>query len=476
MSKIILLCLITSLLISACQPKASPDIQATIAAGIAATEQARTTKQQPVASTASPIKTPTPSPSHTPTLLLTPSPTHTPTATATLQPTPLPLALAALAGQAPARLCLAIQQRYPAIAEGHQEEIEPIVRLALEHLGFSVLPAQSDCDADLEIRLNLEALGMEYNRPVTAYCYSGASVNGQVSLQLAGKAALSTPVSHKSIPPYAIQSSACGKSPADAPFDHAWTPAILQGLAHFWGAGVLLQALREENAQWSYDAEQLLLDQPRPEFLPVLIEAIHSDHPRIRKNALSAIGALGSRAKEAIPALIEVFYDPDPSGWTQHYAAEALGKIGPSVLPAVIEKLDDPNPQVRYSAVDTLELIGPAAAVALPQLLEMLAEARPTLRAAILRTLAAIGPQAAKATPDVILLLDDPEETTVFFALQALEKFGPQAKAAIPAIIERLERFSLTNQSSAYQALAAITGKNFGMDPAAWRDWWQSQK
>jgi len=38
-----------------------------------------------------------------------------------------------------------------------------------------------------------------------------------------------------------------------------------------------------------------------------------------------------------------------------------------------------------------------------------------------------------------------------------------------------LDKFSLTNQYQAFDALAAITAQDFGQDAVAWKAWWTDQ-
>ena len=89
-----------------------------------------------------------------------------------------------------------------------------------------------------------------------------------------------------------------------------------------------------------------------------------------RCEAAGALGAIGPKAKIAIPALIELLKDKELP--VRDAAAEALGEIGPeagSAVAALTELLDDGDaPMTEYFAVKALGQIGPAAKPAIPAL------------------------------------------------------------------------------------------------------------
>ena len=62
-------------------------------------------------------------------------------------------------------------------------------------------------------------------------------------------------------------------------------------------------------------------------------------------------------------------------------------------------------------------------------------------------------------------------------AIEMLVSAGPNASSAVPDLIELLSNFSWDADigGKASQALKAITGQDFGMDPEAWRRWWEEQ-
>jgi HEAT repeat protein len=110
----------------------------------------------------------------------------------------------------------------------------------------------------------------------------------------------------------------------------------------------------------------------REAFAP-LREALGSDDPVVRREALRSIGKLKERApldgKGVVPLLLDGMRDPDDG--VRAVAATYLGIIhegAEEAVPALIEGLKDPSVEVRRSAAEALGSFGPAAKAALPAL------------------------------------------------------------------------------------------------------------
>src|SRR5262249_40847392 len=97
------------------------------------------------------------------------------------------------------------------------------------------------------------------------------------------------------------------------------------------------------------------------ELLPLLIDALKTDeHPY----SYPAIGLSRVEGPETVPALIDVLRnDPDKS--VRAAAASALGLMGPrakEAVPALREALRDEDTEVRGRSAQALEEIDPKAA------------------------------------------------------------------------------------------------------------------
>ena len=97
--------------------------------------------------------------------------------------------------------------------------------------------------------------------------------------------------------------------------------------------------------------------------MPVLAELLaDSAHSHTREHGAMIIGAFGSRAAPAVPALVRALGDPVAE--VRAAAAEAIGRVGPSAaedaatLPTLRRAAGDPDPVVRAAAeaaIATLE-------------------------------------------------------------------------------------------------------------------------
>jgi HEAT repeat protein len=135
----------------------------------------------------------------------------------------------------------------------------------------------------------------------------------------------------------------------------------------------------------------------RTAFAP-LREALRSDDPVVRREALRSIGKLKKRApldaRAVLPLLIGATADPDPGVRT--VAATYLGIIhegGSEAVRALIDALKDPEPDVRRAAASALGSFGPEAAPAVPALRKAAGDADPDVAREAAVTLVKLQPQ-----------------------------------------------------------------------------------
>src|SRR4051794_11056695 len=67
-----------------------------------------------------------------------------------------------------------------------------------------------------------------------------------------------------------------------------------------------------------------------------------------RSKAVRTLGALGDRAKLAVPALVQSMGDRDP--FVARDAVGALCQIGPVAVPALVQALSSGNTSIRHRA------------------------------------------------------------------------------------------------------------------------------
>jgi len=117
-------------------------------------------------------------------------------------------------------------------------------------------------------------------------------------------------------------------------------------------------------------AKALVSTGPHAKFaIASLTHALDNDTDPIRIEAVKALGNIGPDAKWAGPVIIKWFDGSDEN--LRKEAVIAIGKIGPAESgtdKAVIKLLKDPSPEVRLSAVNTLNTF----AINKPEILEAL--------------------------------------------------------------------------------------------------------
>lgn len=114
-------------------------------------------------------------------------------------------------------------------------------------------------------------------------------------------------------------------------------------------------------------------DELGPEDVSALIQALgQNEHPWAQRDAICALGKMGERAVDGIPALVQVLWSSDLD--LPFVAASALGDMGPGAVPALVQALEDGNERVRWFAAYALGKIGPDAGEAIPVLARVLEE------------------------------------------------------------------------------------------------------
>jgi HEAT repeat protein len=170
------------------------------------------------------------------------------------------------------------------------------------------------------------------------------------------------------------------------------------------------------------------------EAVPLLLAAMSSGKPRLRRDAIYALGEIGPDAQEALPHLLKAFSDPDPE--IRSAASYALFKMnaGTSVpLPQLIEALKDSSTRVREIAISALFELGTRASPAAAALAEVLrSDPESGLRIRAAYGLAATG-RPADALPPLVAALADPSVRAA--AAGALGKLGPAARDAAPRLL-----------------------------------------
>ncbi|MCP4858595.1 MAG: hypothetical protein GY903_29305 [Fuerstiella sp.] len=156
-----------------------------------------------------------------------------------------------------------------------------------------------------------------------------------------------------------------------------------------------------------------------PIVLPYLTEALSSEIPLARKEALAAIGQLGAGGQPASDALMELARNDQETTVRSEalHALALLPKISDEVMPIAIVAMDDHDPHVRNSARFLLGKMGARASVAAAKLKIGTREGAVMDRIVAAWALARVAPS------------DEHNRLAVPFMLQALPDPNPRVRA-----------------------------------------------
>jgi HEAT repeat protein len=171
--------------------------------------------------------------------------------------------------------------------------------------------------------------------------------------------------------------------------------------------------------------------------------------------AAEVLEDLGPKARPALPELAAILRAPDDGTELGATAARCLGAFpqdAATVVPLLIAALK--NPGRRWSALNALANLGPAAAPAVPQVIDLLRDPDPNVRDQACLALGHVGPDAKAAVPHLQKLLDDPDLRAS--AIRTLGQIGPDARAAVPQLVALLRHRRDWDQELAVVALSRI--------------------
>jgi len=124
-----------------------------------------------------------------------------------------------------------------------------------------------------------------------------------------------------------------------------------------------------------------------------LVNALRNADPRVRRNAVEALGGLGKEAAAAIPDLVLALNDRDMD--VRWGSAVALGKIGSQATASLIRALGDASVNVRLGAALALGRMEPRAKEALAVLIVALNDREGRVRENAAEALGLYGPDGA---------------------------------------------------------------------------------
>jgi hypothetical protein len=437
-----------------------------------------------------------------------PPPTSTtePSPTPTATPTVVPLQDPAWTGANVADICLDVSFSCPQVDPPFSLPIEPIIGELLEGMGLKVTTAGGVCDATLTITLAGDAYTRSYtdsqNEKVS--CYTGASVEGTISLSSDSYPTIEQAVSNSYSPQF---TTFCPDEPSSgASWRDAWMPAVAGSIFELWGSSAAGSGLMMDNNLMQEQAAAWLAKQEPEDMLgalPALISALETSAGEARAQVAGTIAKIGPPAKDAFPTLLEILEHAmeldkespvsvnmsiygyavetaiasiagitranapdDVRFWQLWWEAQELAEAGDiDGLLAMME--GDADPWARRHAASALGSLTDAATEAIPALIDALNHDDEEVREAAAETLGQIGLEDEDAIRALVAKLDDRDIGLTL--RRVLREIGV---AAIPALVEKAsenkgEPSHYTNASkSALDLLKGITGEDY--DGSAW--------
>jgi len=201
--------------------------------------------------------------------------------------------------------------------------------------------------------------------------------------------------------------------------------------------------------------------------MTALLAALKSDLVNVRRLAARALGQIGS--SRSITELINLL--TDESRKVQATAAIALGSYRhPVASQKITEIFTTVSPAVRVHLVYALSHINDIIAV--PFLIELLPQQTPEVRASIVLALGKL--RDARATDSLFAATTDEDEIVRANAVYSLGSF--YSPETINVLIEKLDDPVERVREGASEALAQLTGMDFGTGKGKWSVWWEQQK
>src|SRR5262249_27898959 len=151
------------------------------------------------------------------------------------------------------------------------------------------------------------------------------------------------------------------------------------------GIGLLVEALQSDGSRVRRGAALALgrIRPMAPETPKKLTTGLADADAGVRAAFLTAIGWLGSRATEAVPAVRGLLNDP--SAENRILAVDVLSRAAPRddrLAAELTTRADDPDARVQRRAIDALRTLGPKGRPAFDKVVGKLASADPEVRLA----------------------------------------------------------------------------------------------
>lgn len=220
----------------------------------------------------------------------------------------------------------------------------------------------------------------------------------------------------------------------------------------------------------------------------LLVACLRHESSPVRRQAMSALGALGSR-KECVQPLIQALVSIDLTARDKAKACRTLGQIKAlEAIEPLIETLEDDNAAVRAGALSALKMISgvrmganPAqwsgwwkgqkkrAKTRFPEYAKQVESGPFAARQVALRKLVRLVAAQEQIHDLLIDLAEDSEPKMRVAACRMLAQFG--SEDAIDALVDALDDGNAAVRTTAWNSLKRLTRQSLPRDARAWREW-----
>ena len=170
-----------------------------------------------------------------------------------------------------------------------------------------------------------------------------------------------------------------------------------------------------------------------------------------RWQAAQGFAALGWEARDALPEMRPLFYDPELA----ETAASAMAFISPDAIPILRSGLTNQNEKIRLAGLSALSMAGTNGYAAVPDFVHSLDDSSPVVRKRAALALGRFGQDPALVLPALCKSAqEDSDIGTRQLAIYGMGCFSNRASSFVPALQEmlrsanadaRLLKFQLTN-------------------------------
>lgn len=399
-------------------------------------------------------------------------------------------------------------------ADGLGEKLRVPLKNFFALSGLTVVEADATgFDADLEITVKGKALSDRYSMFLftgggTEY-YTGAEVSGRLLFEAQnGKVLAEQPWDGKEPTPYRLEGGFGPSSPKGAPFSKALDASSLWGhvgtfLLRGLGPEIATQyfeALAGERALRTHafagltsigapavstllgmigkgahvDEAESALQKIGASAAPELLRQLKSNDPAARRAAAKVLRLV--RSDELLPHVIAATKDADAAVRSDAVNALRFYSAHDKTLAPLKDALSDQDVEVRRQSVKAIREKGPLGVDVLITVLQ--SAETPVVRHEAAEALGEI--RDPKAIMPLIGVLEQtiplPLRTTV---RNALAKFDDPR--VVPALIAEVDRAKnakdpISAKLALRDLLKSKTGQDFGVDPVAWRAWWDGRQ